>query len=159
MDNLTAAGRDARSPAPRRLPLQQLGLMTRSGLVSAAPGAFDASPMRDHQPYESCARTPQGSWSRNYLVHNALQMSGGIFLDTAPIWCYPMQMPRSVEPSGSDRDGESPRITVTLRKADYEEVCRLAHAKKVSNAWVIRDAVGRYIEAEAPLLRSLEWSR
>ena len=128
--------------------------MTRSGLVSAAPGAFDASPMRDNQPYESCARTLQESGSHNRLVHNALQILGGIFLDTAPIWCYPMQMPRSVEPSGTDSDGESPRITVTLRKADYEEVCRLARRMKVSNAWVIRDAVEKYVAEEEPLFRA-----
>ena len=75
-------------------------------------------------------------------------------MDTAPIWCYPMQMPRSVEPSGTDSDGESPRITVTLRKADYEEVCRLARRMKVSNAWVIRDAVEKYVAEEEPLFRA-----
>lgn len=115
--------------------------------------------MRADRPYEHRAQTLQRSGSHKGLACNALWSFGGIFLDSAPIWCYPMQMPRSIEPTGSDSGGESPRITVTLRKADYEEVCRLAHAKKVSNAWVIRDAVGRYIEAEAPLFRSLEWSR
>ncbi len=78
----------------------------------------------------------------------------GMFLDSAPDWCYLMRMPRSVEPAGSDSDGESPRITVTLPKSDYEEVCRLARIKKVSNAWVIRDAVGKYVAEEEPLLRA-----
>jgi hypothetical protein len=133
--------------------------MTRSGLVPPAPRAFDARPMRDGRPYERCARMLQGSGSHNKLVHNALETLVGIFLDAAPIWCCLVQMPRSVEPTQTSQDGESPRVTVTLRKSDYEEVRRLARAKKVSNAWVIRDAVGRYIETETPLLRSLEWSR
>lgn len=115
--------------------------------------------MRADHPYEHRAQTLQRNGSRNHLVHNVLRVLRGIFLDTAPAWCYLMQMPRSVEPAGSSENGDSPRITVTLRKSDYEEVCRLARTKKVSNAWVIRDAVGRYIEAETPLLRSLEWSR
>jgi hypothetical protein len=95
----------------------------------------------------------------NQLLTSMLREMPGMFLDSAPDWCYSVQMPRSVEPAGSDGDGESPRITVTLPKSDYGEVCRLARAKKVSNAWIIRDAVGRYVEAETPLLRSLDWSR
>ena len=105
------------------------------------------------------AETLQGSGSHAPLSCNALQLLWGIFLDSAPVWCYLMQMPRSVEPAEADASGESPRVTVTLPRTDYEEVCRLARAKKVSNAWVIRDAVGRYVETETPLLRSLEWSK
>jgi len=36
----------------------------------------------------------------------------------------------------------------------YEQVCRMA--KKVSNAWIIRDAVGKYIQADAPLFAMKE---
>jgi hypothetical protein len=115
--------------------------------------------MRESHPYQDCAQTPQGGGYHNRRAYNALQTPKGIFLDAAPIWCYLMQMPRSVEPAQTSQDGESPRVTVTLRKSDYEEVRRLSRAKKVSNAWIIRDAVGRYIETETPLLRSLESSR
>jgi hypothetical protein len=80
-----------------------------------------------------------------------LQFSPEIVLESAPVRCYLVQMPRSVEPTESERDGESPRITVTLPKSDYEEVCRLARSKRVSNAWVIRDAVEKYIAADSPL--------
>lgn len=31
----------------------------------------------------------------------------------------------------------------------YKHVCQMAKEKKVSNAWVIRDAVEKYIEEEA----------
>ncbi len=34
----------------------------------------------------------------------------------------------------------------------YAQVCRMAKAKKVSNAWIIRDAVEKYIQADTPLL-------
>jgi hypothetical protein len=87
----------------------------------------------------------------NQLLTSMLREMHGIFLDGAPVRCYLMQMPRSVEPTESVRDGESPRITVTLPKSDYEEVCRLARNKRVSNAWVIRDAVEKYIAADSPL--------
>lgn len=43
------------------------------------------------------------------------------------------------------------RITVTVPPDHYEQVCRMAKGKKVSNAWIIRDAVEKYIEADAPL--------
>lgn len=125
--------------------------MTRKGLVPASPDAFDSSPMREDWPCENFAQTLQVSRSHKPLVHNVLRVLRGIFLDAAPIWCYPMRVPRSVEPSETDSNGESPRITVTLRKADYEEVCRLARRMKVSNAWVIRDAVEKYVADEEPL--------
>ncbi len=43
------------------------------------------------------------------------------------------------------------RITVTVPPSDYEQVCRMARARKVSNAWIIRDAVEKYIQADTPL--------
>jgi hypothetical protein len=54
---------------------------------------------------------------------------------------------------------DSSRISVTLSKVDYEEICRLARVKKVSNAWVIRDAVGRYVAEESPLLNNPQWNK
>lgn len=43
------------------------------------------------------------------------------------------------------------RITVTVPPDHYEQVCRMAKGKKVSNAWIIRDAVEKHIETDAPL--------
>lgn len=54
----------------------------------------------------------------------------------------------------SDRNGT--RITVTIPPEHYELVCRMAKGKKVSNAWIIRDAVEKYIEADAPLFAMKE---
>ena len=45
------------------------------------------------------------------------------------------------------------RVSVTFDEADYAEVQRLARERRVSAAWVVRDAVHRYLEAEAPLFR------
>jgi hypothetical protein len=107
--------------------------------------------MRADHPREQSARALQGIRNHNPLANNVLRILRGIYLDDAPLWCYLMQMPRSVEPAETSKDGDSPRITVTLPKSDYEEVCRLARSKRVSNAWVIRDAVEKYIAADSPL--------
>ena len=48
------------------------------------------------------------------------------------------------------------RITVTVPSDHYEQVCRMAKGKKVSNAWIIRDAVEKYIQADAPLFATKE---
>ena len=42
------------------------------------------------------------------------------------------------------------RITVTIQPDHYELVSLMAKAKKVSNAWIIRDAVEKYLAAEQP---------
>jgi metal-responsive CopG/Arc/MetJ family transcriptional regulator len=60
----------------------------------------------------------------------------------------------SKDDSKSERNGT--RITVTIPPDHYELVCRMAKLKKVSNAWVIRDAVEKYIEADAPLFARKE---
>ena len=48
------------------------------------------------------------------------------------------------------------RITVTVPPDHYEQVCRMAKSKKVSNAWIIRDAVEKYIQADTPLFAMKE---
>jgi predicted transcriptional regulator len=51
----------------------------------------------------------------------------------------------------SKRPHSGTRISVTIPPDHYEQVCRIAKAKKVSNAWIIRDAVEKYVQADAPL--------
>jgi hypothetical protein len=60
-------------------------------------------------------------------------------------------MPRTAKISTKKRR-DATRISVTIPPGDYDVVCRLAKAKKVSAAWIIRDAVEKYIQADAPLL-------
>jgi len=53
------------------------------------------------------------------------------------------------------RDREHTRRTsVTFSVRDYSELERIAARKKVSVAWVVREAVERYLNEEAPLFRS-----
>ena len=59
-------------------------------------------------------------------------------------------MPRTAK-SSPKKQRNGTRISVTLAPGDYAVVCRLAKAKKVSAAWIIRDAVEKYIQADAPL--------
>ncbi|MBK1828488.1 CopG family transcriptional regulator [Haloferula rosea] len=58
-------------------------------------------------------------------------------------------------PSGAT---ESTRITVTLPREDYEQVCRIAQSKRVSASWVVRDAVTEYLQLDIPLLGRVESS-
>lgn len=48
----------------------------------------------------------------------------------------------------------SVRTTVSLPGSDYIDLEQIAARKKVSVAWVVRDAVERYLKAEAPLFHS-----
>lgn len=48
------------------------------------------------------------------------------------------------------------RTSVSLSESDYEDLVRISEKKKVSVAWVIRDAVEKYLNEEAPLLRLLK---
>jgi metal-responsive CopG/Arc/MetJ family transcriptional regulator len=44
------------------------------------------------------------------------------------------------------------RASVSLPKELYETLGRIAEGKKVSTAWVIREAVERYVSDQWPLL-------
>ena len=55
-------------------------------------------------------------------------------------------------------DGRSPRpavrrVSVSFDPADYDELARIAAEKRVSLAWVVRDAVATYIFRRGPLFR------
>lgn len=45
------------------------------------------------------------------------------------------------------------RASVTFPADLYAELERIAEEKKVSVAWVVRDAVEKYVEAQYPLIR------
>ncbi|WP_199099894.1 ribbon-helix-helix protein, CopG family [Dyella sp. ASV21] len=46
---------------------------------------------------------------------------------------------------------EATRASVTFPSDLYTEIERIAEEKKVSVAWVVRDAVEKYVEAQHPL--------
>jgi metal-responsive CopG/Arc/MetJ family transcriptional regulator len=51
----------------------------------------------------------------------------------------------------ADEQKKSTRTTVSLPTVDYEELEQIARRKKVSIAWVIRDAVENYLAQQSPL--------
>ncbi|MDE2659861.1 MAG: ribbon-helix-helix protein, CopG family [Acidobacteriota bacterium] len=51
------------------------------------------------------------------------------------------------------------RVSVSFEAADYEELRRIAAEKRVSLAWVVRDAVAAYIFRRGPLFRQPPHSR
>jgi len=62
------------------------------------------------------------------------------------------EIPNSVDTPKSER---SPRLSVTLPPETYDSLERIARKKKVSLAWVVRDAAERYVSDELPLFRGI----
>ncbi len=60
-------------------------------------------------------------------------------------------MPPSRTTQTTNASPSGTRITVTIPPLYYDQVCRLAKAKKVSASWVVREAVEKYIDADTPL--------
>ncbi len=46
------------------------------------------------------------------------------------------------------------RLSVTIPTDDYTDLKKTADRKRVSVAWVVRDAVQEYLRNQSPLLRS-----
>lgn len=62
-------------------------------------------------------------------------------------------MARRETPTGTGRKTDRPvRVSVSFDAADYAELKDIARYKRVSTAWVVRDAVASYLDARAPLL-------
>ncbi len=51
------------------------------------------------------------------------------------------------------------RVSVSFDRGDYDELVRIAAEKRVSLAWVVRDAVAAYIFRRGPLFRQPPHSR
>ena len=52
----------------------------------------------------------------------------------------------------ADRPVRTMRVSVSFPSETYEELERIAAAKKVSLAWVVRDAADKYLVDQWPLL-------
>lgn len=59
----------------------------------------------------------------------------------------------SKQHAASKESKEGTRASVTFPGNLYAELERIAEEKKVSVAWVVRDAVEKYVEAQYPLFR------
>lgn len=55
--------------------------------------------------------------------------------------------------SGRKQKANTRRVSVTFEPEQCEDLQRLAQKKRVSLAWVVRDAVDRYLAGETPLFR------
>ena len=55
--------------------------------------------------------------------------------------------------TGLPKGERSPRLSVTIPIETYDSLERIARKKKVSLAWVVRDAADRYVSDELPLFR------
>jgi hypothetical protein len=56
---------------------------------------------------------------------------------------------------GEGKTGAQPRASITFPPELYKTIEDLARRKKVSIAWVVRDAVEKYVADEWPLLNPL----
>jgi hypothetical protein len=63
-----------------------------------------------------------------------------------------VEVPNSDVAPKSER---SPRLSVTIPVETYDSLERIARKKKVSLAWVVRDAAERYVSDELPLFREI----
>ena len=62
-------------------------------------------------------------------------------------------MAKRKAPAEDNRETARPvRVSVSFDAADYAEIKDIARYKRVSTAWVVRDAVASYLDARTPLL-------
>ena len=61
-----------------------------------------------------------------------------------------------VQKNVKTKEKKTVRTSVTVSEGDYLEIEAIAERKKVSVAWVIRDAVEQYLTREFPMFRELE---
>lgn len=61
--------------------------------------------------------------------------------------------------TGSTASPKTVQTSVSIPAEDHEEIERLSKQKKVSVAWIIREAIDQYLTAESPLFRQLERRR
>ena len=51
-------------------------------------------------------------------------------------------------------DAGTVRLSITIPADDYDDIRTTADQKRVSIAWVVRDALRQYLKEQAPLFRS-----
>lgn len=56
-------------------------------------------------------------------------------------------------PIKTDSEKRTVRTTVSIPKENLEELDRIAKQKKVSVAWVVRDAIEHYLTQHSPVIR------
>lgn len=77
-------------------------------------------------------------------------------LDCITVMQCDAPMTRSRANGTQKEEKKATRVTVSLPTESYETVVRMAKSKKVSTAWIVRDAVEKYLTADIPLLSNLK---
>jgi hypothetical protein len=54
----------------------------------------------------------------------------------------------------SNKDAVNYRVSVTFEPEQYEHLVRVSENKRVSLAWVVRDAVDKMLKEETPLFQT-----
>ena len=57
-----------------------------------------------------------------------------------------------IEPDSVTKKTAPVRVSVSLDPGDYADIKNIARNGRVSVAWVVRDAVARYLDSRTPLL-------
>ena len=69
------------------------------------------------------------------------------------MWCT---MDRTQTKPKKRRPEGPVRLSVSLAREDYRELEEISRDKRVSVAWVVRDAVATYLESRNPLFRPVK---
>jgi hypothetical protein len=73
------------------------------------------------------------------------------------MWCIPIlgfSMPSAKRKESKAKATQSPRASVTFPPDLYQTLEDLAKKKKVSVAWIVRDAAEKYVADQWPLFAS-----
>ena len=57
----------------------------------------------------------------------------------------------SAQPKSTDAEPSTVRLSVTLPMDEYRELKRISKRNRVSVAWLVRNAVTDFLEAQTPL--------
>ena len=63
----------------------------------------------------------------------------------------------SAKPKNTGAEPSTTRLSVTLPADEYHELKHLSERNRVSVAWLVRNAVTDYLQAQAPLFAKKAW--
>ena len=106
-------------------------------------------------PGDPVAPRHRRRWTANRKsgILDGVQGDEELDLQNAPLWCIAVQVGGRVM-KNNERNVASHRkvrASISLSPELHEGIERIARAKKVSIAWVVRDAVEKYLESEKPV--------
>jgi hypothetical protein len=97
--------------------------------------------MRSDNRFKSCAT-------------KALRTASISALSSAPQWCNLVHLEKIMNTRTDRSETSNHRISVSFTADQYHYLERAAERKRVSIAWVIRDAVEKLLASDAPLFQT-----